>query len=99
MTGETIMSITYGLDVLPKDDPYLATIERGIACLASAATLGAFLVNIIPALKHIPAWMPFADFKRKANEAKELARAIVNLPFEATKRNIVRSPNHLAYDH
>lgn len=95
MTGETIMSITYGLDVLPKDDPYLTTIERGIASLVSAAAPGAFLVNSIPVLKYVPEWMPFADFKRKAKEGRRLSKAVVDHPFSATKRNIVRGSDHI----
>jgi hypothetical protein len=54
------MSITYGIDTLPKNDPYIATAEEAVAALSQAATPGAFLVDAIPALKYVPDWMPFA---------------------------------------
>jgi hypothetical protein len=90
MAAETIMSIAYGLDVLPKDDPYIATAEQGVHPLVVAGVPGAFLVDSIPALKYIPDWMPFAGFKHKAKAWKNLALTMINMPFEAAKRNIVR---------
>lgn len=90
MAGETIISIAYGLDVLPKDDPYIATAEKGVHPVVIAAVPGAFLVDVIPALKHVPDWFPFAGFKRKAKEWRKLARIMLDVPYEAAKRKIVR---------
>jgi hypothetical protein len=90
MAGETIISIAYGLDVLSKNDPYITTAEAGVHPLVIAAVPGAFLVDVIPVLKHIPEWFPFAGFKRKAKEWRKLARMMVDVPYEAAKREIVR---------
>jgi hypothetical protein len=92
MGGETIISITYGLEVLPKDDPFITTVERGIRSMTPAAIPGAFLVDSIPALKYVPDWLPFAGFKRIAKESKKLATAVVEHPFKAMKREIVSFP-------
>jgi hypothetical protein len=89
MAGEIIMSIVYGIEVLPKGDPYIATAEKGVETIAAGALPGAFLVDTIPALKYIPEWMPFAGFKRKAREWRKIALMTANMPFEATKQNIV----------
>lgn len=88
MAGETIMSIAYGIKVQPKNDPHITTAERALRTLSTAAVPGAFLVDAIPILKHVPSWMPFAGFKRKANEWRKLALALVNVPYETAKRNI-----------
>jgi len=90
MAGETIMMIAYGLQVLPENDPYIATAELGAGTLLEAAVPGAFLVNMIPALKYVPDWMPFAGFKRKAKEWKQHALSMLNSPFEAAKRDIIK---------
>jgi hypothetical protein len=90
MAGETIISMTYGLEVLSKDDPYLTTIERAMEALAPASIPGNFLVNFIPALKYVPDWMPFTEFKHIAKEARKLAIAALEHPFQATKREMVR---------
>jgi hypothetical protein len=89
MTGDIIMSIVYGIKVLPKGDPYIASSEKGVETIAAGALPGAFLVDTIPALKYVPEWMPFAGFKRKAREWREIALMAADMPFEATKRNIV----------
>jgi hypothetical protein len=92
MAGETIMSIAYGLEVQANNDPYIKTAEQGVHPLAAAAVPGAFLVDTLPFLKYIPEWFPGADFKRKAKGRKKLARAMIEVPFAAAKKNIVRHP-------
>ena len=90
MAGETIMSVAYGLDVQPHNDPYIATAEHGVHPLVAAAVPGAFLVDTLPFLKYVPEWMPGAGFQTKAREWKKLARRMVEVPYEAAKQRIVR---------
>jgi hypothetical protein len=40
-------------------------------------------------LKHIPAWFPFATFKRQALEWRKFTRAMVNRPFEMISQQMV----------
>ncbi|KAF4616644.1 hypothetical protein D9613_008324 [Agrocybe pediades] len=86
MASEAVISITYGLEVQPKDDPYIAIAEEGVQPLSIAAVPGAFLVDTIPILKYVPEWMPGAGFKRKAREWTQLSRRMVEEPFSATKK-------------
>ncbi|EKM82076.1 hypothetical protein AGABI1DRAFT_105435 [Agaricus bisporus var. burnettii JB137-S8] len=88
LAGETIISIAYGLDIKPKDDPYIQTAERGVHPVAAAAVPGAFLVDMLPILKYVPEWMPGAGFQKKAREWGKLALMMVDLPFEAAKKLI-----------
>ncbi|KAG6908819.1 hypothetical protein DXG01_003172 [Tephrocybe rancida] len=88
MAGETIIAIAYGIKVQPKDDPYITTAAEGVHPLLVAGVPGAFLVDSIPILKYVPDWVPFADFKRKAKHWKKLALDMIDLPYEAAKRNI-----------
>lgn len=89
MSGEIIMSITYGIEVQPKDDPYIITAQRAVYSLATGVVPGGFLVNSFPALKHMPAWMPLAGFQRKAKEWRKLAMAMIHTPYEVVKKNMV----------
>ncbi|KAG6811255.1 hypothetical protein H0H87_010510, partial [Tephrocybe sp. NHM501043] len=88
MAGETIMAITYGLEVQAKNDPYIATAAQAVHTLTAAAVPGAFLVDVVPILKYVPYWMPFAGFQRKARRWRKLALDMINLPYAAAKRNI-----------
>jgi hypothetical protein len=92
MAGETIMSIAYGLEVQPDNDPYIKTAEQGVHPLVAAGVPGVFLVDALPSLKYIPEWVPGAGFQKKAKAWKKLARAMIEAPFAAAKRNIVRHP-------
>jgi len=85
------MAIAYGIEVLPSNDPYIEIAEKGVKPLTDAAVPGAFLVDQIPLLKYVPAWFPGASFKRKAKEWRKWTEAMVEVPFGAAKRNIVRS--------
>ncbi|CAA7268859.1 unnamed protein product [Cyclocybe aegerita] len=90
MAGETIMSITYGLDVQPENDPYIEIAEKGVQILMQAGVPGAFLVDGIPLLKYVPSWFPGASFKRKAKKWRALSQEVLNRPFHAMVQEMER---------
>ncbi|KAJ7251444.1 cytochrome P450 [Mycena rebaudengoi] len=88
MTGALIMSIAYGIDTLPSNDPYVETAEAALDAITQAAIPGRYLVDMIPILKYVPAWFIGAGFKRHARESKKLIDKMVQLPFQAAKRMV-----------
>ncbi|KAH9941412.1 cytochrome P450 [Amylocystis lapponica] len=88
MAGAIILEVTYGLDIKPKNDPFIETAERASHALCAAANSGAYLVDSIPILKYLPSWFPGAMFKRQAREWRKLALAMVEAPFNAVKSAI-----------
>ncbi|KAJ6452154.1 cytochrome P450 [Mycena vulgaris] len=88
MAAALIMDVTYGIDVLPANDPYIAIVKKALNGVETASVPGAFLVDVIPALKYVPSWFPGAGFKRKAAEWNKATRDLLRLPFEQAKRNI-----------
>ncbi|KAH9476853.1 Cytochrome P450 monooxygenase 98 [Psilocybe cubensis] len=101
MAAETIMSVTYGLDVQPHDDPYIQVAEHGVEGFSIAAVPGTFLVDAIPALKYVPEWCPGASFKRKAREWKRSTISMIETPFAAAKKIIAdgTSPHSMVCSH
>lgn len=89
MMSETVMSITYGLEIQPEHDPHIEAAEKAVEALANVPYAGAFMVDIFPSLKHVPCWMPGAGFKRKAKEWKKLALDSLNKPFNTLKAEMV----------
>ncbi|KAI0354173.1 cytochrome P450 [Trametes cingulata] len=65
VVGANIMEIVYDIKVLPEHDPFIELAEAGQECVGRSAT-GLYLVEILPFLKHLPAWFPGANFKRQA---------------------------------
>ena len=48
------------------------------------------LAQMLASVRHIPAWAPFAAFKRKALEWQKLNRAMLNEPYRMVKERTVR---------
>lgn len=44
MAGEIIMAVTYGIDVLPSNDPYVTLAHEAVRTFSIAAVPGAYLV-------------------------------------------------------
>jgi cytochrome P450 len=87
--GRSIIKSTYGVCEKEAQDEFIDVADRAMKALGEAAHAGTYLVDFIPALKHIPSWFPFAKFKRDAAEWKILTDNMVNLPFDHTKRDMV----------
>ena len=89
MAGETIISIAYGLDVEPENDPYIQVAEESQNGITAAAIPGAFLVDSMPILKYVPEWMPGAGFQKKARIWREAGQIMIEKSFAAAKDRIV----------
>ncbi|KAF8066895.1 cytochrome P450 [Lyophyllum atratum] len=87
-SASVIMNVTYGINIAPKGDRYITIAEKALGGMAEAANPGAFLVDLIPFLKHIPEWVPGAGFQRKAREWKEAVYEMRDAPFEAVMHAI-----------
>ncbi|KIL64707.1 hypothetical protein M378DRAFT_178658 [Amanita muscaria Koide BX008] len=87
MAGETILSITYGLEVQPNDDPYIE-LEQCTRYINEAAIPGAYLVDAVPILQYVPEWMPGAGFQTKIKRWRDLGQAMFDRPFRAAKTSI-----------
>ncbi|KAJ7453509.1 cytochrome P450 [Mycena latifolia] len=88
MAGEVIIAVTYGIHVLPFNDPYITVANTAIQNAGVAALPGRFLVNSLPLLKHVPSWFPGAGFKRQAKEWRKTVLAMRDLAFAETKRQM-----------
>ncbi|KAJ7622234.1 cytochrome P450 [Roridomyces roridus] len=88
MAGEVIIPLAYGLPVVSTNDPYIALAEKAVKHGAQAAAAGTYLVNFLPILKHVPAWMPGAGFQRVAQRGREYSHAMRTVAFEESKRRM-----------
>ncbi|KAF8507550.1 cytochrome P450, partial [Gautieria morchelliformis] len=71
--------------LLPRADPYIAIAEKALDAITFAINPGAFLVDVLPILKHVPEWFPGAGFKRKARIWRKSLTDMNVVPFEAAK--------------
>ncbi|KAJ7454135.1 cytochrome P450 [Mycena latifolia] len=69
LSGQIILSAAYGIEVSGVDDPYIDISRRGSEAVLSATLPSSFpALQAFPFLKHLPAWFPGAEFKRKGKE-------------------------------
>ncbi|KNZ75064.1 O-methylsterigmatocystin oxidoreductase [Termitomyces sp. J132] len=101
LTGTIIMSVTYGIDVLPENDPYIAIAETAMHGMSEATIPGRFLVDFIPLLKYVPAWMPGVDFQRKAKAWRDCTMQLVENPFAVVQQKLAKGeamePSFVSY--
>ena len=64
--GATVMRVVYGIEVKSKEDEYLSLAEQGNDIFQKAFVPGKYL------LKHVPAWLPGAGFRRDAVAWREV---------------------------
>ncbi|KAJ3573814.1 hypothetical protein NP233_g2187 [Leucocoprinus birnbaumii] len=87
-TGGIAITLAYGINVKPENDPYINISERAIGILNRESTPGKYFVDAIPWLKYVPEWFPGAKFKRDAKEWKKVTMNFRDAPFQATKRDM-----------
>jgi len=73
--------MAYGLPIKKKNDPYVLLGNKAIATLNNAVLPANYLVNIFPALKYAPEFLPGTGFKNIARQYKELQENFLNVPF------------------
>lgn len=86
----TIMRVAYGIRISEKNDEYMKMVEDGIAALNRLLSPGKYLVEQLPILRFLPKWMPGAQFRRDAADAKVAARRMCNIPWTRSLEAMVR---------
>ncbi|KAL1711116.1 cytochrome P450 [Schizophyllum commune] len=85
MSGSLVLAVAYGFHAKPDNDPIVRAANDAIEVFNLAASPSAYLVNLIPALKYVPEWVPGAGFKRQARVWRPLYGRMVDAPFEFVK--------------
>ncbi|KXN85958.1 O-methylsterigmatocystin oxidoreductase [Leucoagaricus sp. SymC.cos] len=73
LTDSISLSMTYGIDIRPKDDPNLQIARLAGQTIQECLTAGSTLVDMLPAMKYLPEWFPGGGFQKVA--AKSRVRA------------------------
>ncbi|KAF8577987.1 cytochrome P450 [Ramaria rubella] len=95
--GAIILSISYGHAVVSDNDYYVQLSEATIAHTRRVIQPASFLVNLIPALKHVPEWMPFMGFRHFASIGRELNRKLREEPFDMVQAQMCQGSAPLSY--
>ncbi|KAI0857327.1 cytochrome P450 oxidoreductase OrdA-like protein [Xylaria cubensis] len=89
-SGAIILKLTYGYSVkLHEEDPLVDLANKADEQVTVASVPGAWLVDTIPALRHLPEWLPGSGFKTKAKEWKKTLSMLADQPLLFAKRQMV----------
>lgn len=81
--------MAYGYEVDEYGDPYVDVVGLALDQFSQLAQPGAFVVDIVPALRHIPSWLPGAGFKKTAESWRDTLMEAVDMPYNFVQRRLV----------
>ncbi|KAJ7186809.1 putative monooxygenase [Mycena filopes] len=83
-----ILRITYGHYISADTNPFLTQSRAAMDIFARSAEPGVWLVDAIPALKWLPAWLPGTGSLKTAQAWREIVRKAAWDPYTWAKRNL-----------
>ena len=81
----------YGIEINPGDQQYLPLLHDALEGPVQAMLAGSFLVEHIPILQYVPAWVPGAGFQKKFAVWRSAITELGEAPFAQAKAAIVRA--------
>ncbi|KAF9015058.1 cytochrome P450 [Cyathus striatus] len=87
-SGSIILWLVYGYKIQPENDYYVRLVDEAVRGLGQAVHAGSFLVDYLPFLKYIPAWVPGAGFQKLARKWAVASSNLKNDPFEIVKKSM-----------
>ncbi|EMD40455.1 hypothetical protein CERSUDRAFT_80124 [Gelatoporia subvermispora B] len=86
--GAIILMMSHGYKIQEEDDPIINTVDEAVDQFSKSTAPGAFLVDVFPILKYVPAWMPGTAWKQKAAQWRAKIEEMCDLPFNYTKQQM-----------
>ncbi|KAF9033183.1 cytochrome P450 [Panaeolus papilionaceus] len=88
LAGAMILRVSYGYNIKEENDPFIDLSDQAMMHFSAATAPGGFLVNIIPALRFMPDWIPGAGFHHKAKAWKKTLHEMVDRPYQFVKQKM-----------
>ncbi|KAJ3485032.1 hypothetical protein NLI96_g5229 [Meripilus lineatus] len=91
--GAIILKISYGYTVKDGTDPLVDLVDHAMDQFSEFTRPGAFLVDVLPVLRHFPSWFPGAGFKAKVPAWAKTMNDMADVPLEFVKDQMQRGTN------
>ncbi|KAJ7477078.1 cytochrome P450 [Mycena galericulata] len=86
--GAIILRISHGYPVKENNDPFVHLAEQATEQFSLSTAPGGFMVDLIPALRHVPTWFPFTGWRVKANAWAATLNQLVEQPYSFVKHQM-----------
>jgi hypothetical protein len=80
---------TYGIELTTRDHWFVQQQERNFEFLTLGSTPFRWLVDVVPMLRYVPAWVPGAEFQRVAQAARSCWQVMLDMPFSHVQASMV----------
>ncbi|KAH8116039.1 cytochrome P450 [Phellopilus nigrolimitatus] len=84
VAGITLL-VAYGHRIASENDPLVELVERANSIVINSGDLGSTSIDVLPLLRHVPAWIPGMGLKRLALETRKLTEEVQNKPYNEVK--------------
>lgn len=84
-----IVRIVYGMQIQSLDDDYITLAHKAVEGLVLAVVPGAYWVEYLPFLRHIPSWVPGTSGRKLAKKYKPVVALMRDQPFEKVENAMV----------
>ncbi|KAL4787860.1 cytochrome P450 [Aspergillus varians] len=96
--GATVLKMAYDYTINPHDpDPMVSLIDKMMTEFSLAAVPMAWIVDIIPALRHLPESFPGVTFKKTARKWRKSIQATAYIPYRFVQHRMASSTYQPSY--
>ncbi|KAJ7493339.1 cytochrome P450 [Mycena galericulata] len=88
LPGAIILRISHGYEVKDGADPFVTLADIAVEQFSLSSSPGGFLVNLVPALRHLPSWFPGAGFKTTAKSWAKTLQQMAEQPYQFVKQQM-----------
>ncbi|KAF9889863.1 hypothetical protein FE257_006953 [Aspergillus nanangensis] len=90
--GALILRVGYGYTIEPHErDPLVDLADKAMGDFGVAVAPGAWVVDYIPILRHLPSWFPGAGFKQIAEGFKKTVVTLSDQPYQWVKQRVAQN--------
>ncbi|KAK0242387.1 cytochrome P450 [Armillaria nabsnona] len=95
--GAVVLRISHGYEVKENDDPFVRLADQATEQFSAATKAGAFIVDLVPALRYVPDWFPGAGFKQRAKAWAATLQEMVEQPHNFVKQQVAAGTAVLSF--
>ncbi|THH17578.1 hypothetical protein EW146_g3259 [Bondarzewia mesenterica] len=86
--GAVILMIAYGYKTRDDEDPLISLVDVATNQFSHLTEAGGHIIDVFPALRYVPSWMPGASFHKTIANCKSTLEEMANVPHNFVKRQM-----------
>ena len=98
ISGSIMLRILYNYETQPgKNDPFVSRANQVMEEFSQATSPGAWMVDLIPWLRHLPEWVPGTGFQKTAKVWRNHLMHSIEDPYNYVKEQMAKGNDSVSY--